>query len=58
MAAVFKLVPVSRLLYGSDAPFGSTTVIAAALSKVELAAADITAIRRGNALRLFPRFAA
>ena len=55
MAAVFKLVPVSRLLYGSDAPFGSTTVIAAALSKFELAAADITAIRRENALRLFPR---
>src|SRR5262245_32502442 len=58
MAAVFKLVPVSRLLYGSDAPFGSTTVIAAALSKFELAAADITAIRRENALRLFPRFTA
>jgi 6-methylsalicylate decarboxylase len=58
MAAVLKLVPVSRLLYGSDAPFGSTTVIAAALSKFELAAADITAIRRENALRLFPRFTA
>jgi 6-methylsalicylate decarboxylase len=54
MAAVFKLVPLSRLLYGSDAPFGSATVIAAALSKFELAAADITAIRRENALRLFP----
>src|SRR5262245_26734331 len=58
MAAVLKLVPVNRLLYGSDAPFGSTTMIAAALSKFELAAADITAIRRENALRLFPRFTA
>jgi len=58
MAAVFKLIPLNRLLYGSDAPFGSTTVIAAALSKFELAPADITAIRRENALRLFPRFAA
>jgi predicted TIM-barrel fold metal-dependent hydrolase len=56
MAAVFKLIPVNRLLYGSDAPFGSTTVIAEALSQFELAAADITAIRRENALRLFPRF--
>jgi 6-methylsalicylate decarboxylase len=56
MAAVFKLIPVNRLLYGSDAPFGSTTVIADALSQFELAAADITAIRRENALRLFPRF--
>src|SRR5262249_27420511 len=58
MAAVFKLVPVSRLLYGSDAPFGSTTVIAAALSKFELAAAHITALRRQNALRLFQGFTA
>src|SRR5262249_61825349 len=56
--AVLKLVPVNRLLYGSDAPFGSTTGIAAALSKFELAAADITSIRRENALRLFPRFRA
>jgi 6-methylsalicylate decarboxylase len=58
MAAVFKLLPVSRLLYGSDAPFGSTTTIADHLGKFELSAADITAIRRENALRLFPRFAA
>jgi 6-methylsalicylate decarboxylase len=58
MAAVFKLIPLTRLLYGSDAPFGSTTVIAEALSKFELAPADITAIRRENALRLFPRFSA
>jgi predicted TIM-barrel fold metal-dependent hydrolase len=56
MAAVFKLIPLNRLLYGSDAPFGSTTVIADHLRKFELSAADITAIRRENALRLFPRF--
>ena len=37
---------------------GSTTTIADHLSKFELSAADITAIRRENALRLFPRFAA
>jgi predicted TIM-barrel fold metal-dependent hydrolase len=58
MAAVFKLIPLNRLLYGSDAPFGSTTTIAGHLAKFELSAADITAIRRENALRLFPRFAA
>jgi len=58
MAAVFKLIPVNRLLYGSDAPFGSTTTIAGHLAKFELSAADITAIRRENALRMFPRFAA
>lgn len=58
MAAVLNLIPVSRLLYGSDAPFGSTSVIADHLGKFELSAADIAAIRRENALRLFPRFAA
>jgi predicted TIM-barrel fold metal-dependent hydrolase len=58
MAAVFKLIPLDRLLYGSDAPFGSTTAIAERLAKFELSAADITAIRHDNALRLFPRFAA
>jgi len=58
MAAVFKVIPVSRLLYGSDAPFGSTTAIADQLAKFELPAPDIAAIRRENALRLFPRFAA
>jgi predicted TIM-barrel fold metal-dependent hydrolase len=58
MAAVFKLIPLNRLLYGSDAPFGSTTTIAGHLAKFELSAADITAIRRENALRLFPRFGA
>jgi len=46
MAAVFKLLPVNRLLYGSDAPFGSTTVIADHLSKFDLPAGDIAAIRR------------
>ena len=35
-----------------------TTTIAGHLAKFELSAADITAIRRENALRLFPRFAA
>jgi predicted TIM-barrel fold metal-dependent hydrolase len=55
---VFKLIPLDRLLYGSDAPFGSTTAIAERLAKFELSAADITAIRHDNALRLFPRFAA
>jgi predicted TIM-barrel fold metal-dependent hydrolase len=58
MAAVFKVIPVNRLLYGSDAPFGSTTAIADHLAKFELSASDIMAIRHENALRLFPRFAA
>ena len=39
----------------SDAPFGSTTQIAAAVAKFELPPADIKAIQRENAVRLFPR---
>jgi 6-methylsalicylate decarboxylase len=58
MAAVLNVIPVSQLFYGSDAPFGSTTVIAERLAKFELPADAIKAIRRDNALRLFPRFAA
>ena len=58
MAAVFKLFPVSQLFYGSDAPFGSTTRIAEALDKFEIPVSEIRAIRRNNALKLFPRFAA
>ena len=50
---MFKLIPLDRLLYGSDAPFGSTTAIAERLAKFELSSADITAIRHDNALRLF-----
>jgi predicted TIM-barrel fold metal-dependent hydrolase len=57
MAAVFQMIPTSQLFYGSDAPFGSTTGIAGELAKFELSAADIKAIRRENALRLFPRYA-
>jgi predicted TIM-barrel fold metal-dependent hydrolase len=56
-AAVFNVIPISQLLYGSDAPFGSTTVIAERLSKFDLSVAEIKAIRRENALPLFPRFA-
>jgi 6-methylsalicylate decarboxylase len=58
MAAVFRLLPTSQLFYGSDAPFGSTTGIANELAKFALPATEIKAIRRENALRLFPRYAA
>ncbi len=58
MAAVLNIIPPSQLFYGSDAPFGSTTVIADRLAKFPLTPADIRAIRRENALRLFPRYAA
>jgi hypothetical protein len=57
MAAVLKLWPMTQLTYGSDAPFGSAAGIADGIAKLELSDADLTAIRRGNAARLFPRLA-
>lgn len=57
MAAVLKLWPISQLTYGSDAPFGSSTGIADGILKLGLSEADLAAIWRGNALRLFPRYA-
>jgi predicted TIM-barrel fold metal-dependent hydrolase len=57
MAAVFKLIPVSQLLWGADAPFGSMMQIGAAVKSFELPPAEIAAIQRGNALRLFPKYA-
>jgi predicted TIM-barrel fold metal-dependent hydrolase len=58
MAAVLKLIPTSQLMYGSDQPFGSLAAIAAGLGKLDLAASDLRAIGRDNALRLFPRLKA
>jgi len=57
MAAVLKLFPITQITYGSDAPFGSTTGIAEALTKLGLSERELSAIHRANALRLFPRFA-
>jgi predicted TIM-barrel fold metal-dependent hydrolase len=57
MAAVLKLFPASQITFGSDAPFASTTGIAEALTKLDLAPQVLAGIRRDNALRLFPRFA-
>jgi len=57
MAAVLKLWPITQLTYGSDVPFGSAVGIADGIAKLGLADADLKLIQRGNASRLFPRFA-
>jgi predicted TIM-barrel fold metal-dependent hydrolase len=54
MAAVFKLVPTTRLLFGSDVPFWTIKEIAGAVNGFDLPAAGIRAIQRDNAVRLFP----
>ncbi len=57
MASVLKLFPTSQLTYGSDAPFGSATQIADGIAALGLPENDLKAIQRGNAARLFPRYA-
>jgi len=57
MASVLKLWPITQLTYGSDTPFGSATGIATGITKLGLSDADLAAIQRGNAARLFPRYA-
>ncbi len=56
MAAVLKLWPMTQLTYGSDTPFGSATGIAEGITQLGLSDADLAAVQRGNALRLFPRY--
>jgi predicted TIM-barrel fold metal-dependent hydrolase len=55
IAGLRILIPNSQLLYGSDEPFLSTLQMTDALQKLEFSADEIAAIRRGNALQLFPR---
>ena len=55
LAALTKLVPASRILFGTDYPFSTAEVNAKGLADFGLGANDIRAIERDNALQLFPR---
>lgn len=50
-----KLVPMTRILFGTDFPFSSASEVAKGLSEVGIPEADLRAIERENALELFPR---
>ena len=52
---LLKLAPVPHVLFGTDFPFFSASVIANGLSEMGLAASDLHAIERDNALELFLR---
>ncbi len=56
MAALSKLVPMSQILFGSDYPYWPIAWDLEALLGLGLARADLAAIERENALRLFPRY--
>jgi len=56
--ALLELAPVGQVLFGSDYPFAPETTMTASvrgLKSLGLAAGDLLAIERENALRLFPR---
>lgn len=54
LKALLAIIPVSQVLYGTDYPFWDGMRVSTDLAKGGLSAADLMAIDRGNALRLFP----
>jgi 6-methylsalicylate decarboxylase len=55
LSALTKIVPVSQILFGSDYPIVPFPVSEGPLDHFGFSAADLQAINRGNAERLFPR---
>jgi predicted TIM-barrel fold metal-dependent hydrolase len=58
MSLVFKTVPTSQILFGSDLPFWKIETLASATNQFDLPPNELRAIQRGNAVRLFPRLGA
>lgn len=58
LAALFKFVPASQVLFGSDYPYYTLEENVDLLAEYPLTQAERQAIDRGNAARLMPRFAA
>jgi 6-methylsalicylate decarboxylase len=53
---ILKLaIPISQVLFGTDYPWGSARATAAGLERSGLDAAELRAIYRENALRIFPK---
>jgi predicted TIM-barrel fold metal-dependent hydrolase len=55
--AVLDVVPLSNLLFGTDYPFWAPNATIEGLARLNLAASDLAAIERGNALKLLPKLA-
>ena len=58
LAALMKLAPVSQVLYGTDFPFRDGAEVNGGLAAYGFSAAELQAINRDNALRLWPRLQA
>src|SRR5215203_5852507 len=54
LKAVLDIVPISHLLFGTDFPFWAPDITIKGLAALKLAAADLQAIERDNALKLLP----
>ncbi len=58
LSSLMKLAPVTQLLFGTDFPYRNAAEHVKGLAECGLfSEADLTAIGRGNAARLLPRFA-
>ena len=55
LASLTRLVDTSQILFGSDYPYRTGEDHVVGLREFGFSAADLQAIERGNALRLFPR---
>jgi len=54
IAALLKMVPISQVMYGTDYPFRNGAEVNQGIADWGFSAADLTAIERGNALKLLP----
>jgi 6-methylsalicylate decarboxylase len=57
LSSLTELVPTKRILFGTDFPYRSSKEIGKGLVDYGFDAAALAAINRGNAAKLFPKFA-
>jgi predicted TIM-barrel fold metal-dependent hydrolase len=58
LAALFHMVPVSQVLFGSDFPYRGAIEAVEGLANYKLSEADLRAIEYENSLKMFPRLRA
>lgn len=57
VSSLRRLVSISQILFGTDYPYRTTRDIVKGLGTCGFSERELRAINRGNALKLFPRFA-
>jgi predicted TIM-barrel fold metal-dependent hydrolase len=57
LMSLLEMVATTQVLFGTDYPSGFSSDIIAGLATLGFPEADLAAINRSNALKLFPRFA-